>query len=71
MRQSFRDFQMIDSVMIYRTPEKLTSVIHLKEAPDTFFEMSLAESFVVSGCGISYVCWSEIYAHAIWIRGPL
>ena len=66
----FQGFQMIDSVKIYRTPEKLTSVIHLKEVLDTFSEISLAESYVVGVCGISYVYWSKIYVHAIWIRGP-
>ena len=66
----FQGFSVIDSVIIYRTPEKLTSVIHLKEALDMFSEMSLAESYVVGGCGILYVYWSEKYAHAIWIHGP-
>ena len=32
------------SVIIYCTPEKLTSIIHLKEALDTFYEMSLTEN---------------------------
>ena len=31
-------------MIINRTPENLTSVFHLKEALDTFSEMSLAES---------------------------
>ena len=36
-----------DSVIINRTPEYLTSVFHLKEALDTFSEISLAESPVL------------------------
>ena len=59
MRQSFRNFQVIDSVMIYHIPEKLTLVIHLKEALDMFSEMSLAESYVVSSCGIRILCLLE------------
>ena len=34
-------------MIINRTPEYLTSVFHLKEALDTFSEMSLAESPVL------------------------
>ena len=41
-----QEFSDDDNVIINRTPENLTSVFHLKEALDTFSEMSLAESLV-------------------------
>ena len=64
----FQGFSGDDSVIIYQTPEKLNLVIHLKEALDIFSGDELSRklhTYVVSGCGISYLYWSEIYTRAI------